>query len=141
MARFIDACFEKHFSNLYIKDEGYLNYSELDNNVKTAYNYKEYVSRYKYKDNYGTLSSDIIVDKIYYNYGFYEFHNNPAEANYWSKAVTDEPESLFFWFDFLDAENSNLAKYSVPVIGARTKSINDTDVKTIYYREIPKTIF
>jgi hypothetical protein len=48
---------------------------------------------------------------------------------------------LFFWFDFLDAEGSDLAKYSVPVIGARTKSINDKDVKTIYYREIPTTIF
>ena len=46
-----------------------------------------------------------------------------------------------FWFDFLDADGSDIAKYSVPVVGSRTKAINDKDVKSIYYREIPTTIF
>jgi hypothetical protein len=55
--------------------------------------------------------------------------------------VSDNPENLLFWFDFLDAEGSDIAKYSVPAIGARTKALNDKDVKSIYYREIPTTIF
>ena len=39
------------------------------------------------------------------------------------------------------SENTDIMKYSVPIIGSRTKVINDKDVKTIYYKEIPTTIF
>ena len=34
-----------------------------------------------------------------------------------------------------------MAKYAVPAIGTRSKAINDGDVKTIYYRDIPNMIF
>ena len=61
---------------------------------------------------------------------------------YWNRSVYESPEVLNFWFDFLDArENSALGKYSVRNIGARTKSINDTNVKSIYFRETPGVIF
>ena len=64
-----------------------------------------------------------------------------GENKYWNKNVIENPENLIFWFDFLDAQQSDLAKYSVPAIGARTKVINDNDIKTIYYRDIPNVIF
>lgn len=71
----------------------------------------------------------------------HDYFHDPITHNYWAKEVSDNPENLLFWFDFLDAEGSDIAKYSVPAIGARTKALNDKDVKSIYYREIPTTIF
>ena len=55
--------------------------------------------------------------------------------------VFEQPYNLNFWFDFLDAEGSDLAKYGVAAVGTRSKAINDGDVKTIYYRDIPNMIF
>jgi len=48
---------------------------------------------------------------------------------------------LTFWFDFLDPLQSELAKYSVPAIGIRSKVINDTNVKAIHYKAVPSIIF
>lgn len=61
---------------------------------------------------------------------------------YWHKSVYESPQLLNFWFDFLDAQSdSALGKYSVKNIGARTKSINDTNIKSIYFRETPGIVF
>ena len=79
-------------------------------------------------------------ERIKYLNGYYDYYTD-GKNKYWSKEISDNPENLLFWFDFLDAEGSDIAKYSVPVIGSRTKAINDKDVKSIYYREIPTTIF
>lgn len=57
---------------------------------------------------------------------------------YWSRAVYEDPESLLFWFDFLD---SDLSKFSVQYVGTRSEAINDKDVSAIYYRETPTVIF
>jgi len=54
--------------------------------------------------------------------------------------IIDEPSSLNFWFDFLHAE-SELGKYSVSMIGDRTKVINDNTITAIYFREVPNLIF
>ena len=60
----------------------------------------------------------------------------------WNRSVYEAPEVLNFWFDFLEArEDSVLGKYSVRNIGARTKSINDSAVKSIYFRETPGVVF
>lgn len=59
---------------------------------------------------------------------------------YWNKQVFNEPEKLNFWFDFLDSD-SELAQYKVPVVGARTKAINDNKVTSIYFKETPDVIF
>ena len=60
----------------------------------------------------------------------------------WNQQVIDEPASLNFWFDFLSPDDeSDFARYSVPAIGDRAKSVNDSNVKAIYFREIPNTIF
>ena len=60
---------------------------------------------------------------------------------YWNKNVQNLPELLNFWFDFIDENNSELGKYSVKSIGDRAKSVNDSDVTAIYFREVPNIIF
>ena len=78
---------------------------------------------------------------------YYEQHKYwlPEEANeqkkkYWTKEVFSSPESLNFWFDFMDA-NSELGQFAVPAIGDRTKVVNDNAVTAINFREVPNIIF
>lgn len=59
---------------------------------------------------------------------------------YWNKSITEAPDTLNFWLDFIDTEGA-LGKYSVKAIGDRTKAINDKDVKSIYYQSVPNVIF
>ena len=70
---------------------------------------------------------------------FYRPGDN-AERAYWSKNIYESPENLNFWIDFLDT-GELLEKYNVKKLGFRTKSINDTSVKSIYYREVPQVIY
>ena len=143
---FVWACYDKIDKDLlYIHDEGYIPFKELDTNIKNIYknnNYIEYIS-FDELNNYGQIiiGGKKTLEYISYVEGFYSYNHNKDTGNYWHQSITSHPESLIFWFDFLDAEGSDLNRYSVPVIGPRTKSINDKDVKSIYYREIPTTIF
>lgn len=50
------------------------------------------------------------------------------------------PESMLFWFDFLDA-NAELGKYKISVIGHRPKVVNDDKVKAIFFRDTPNVLF
>lgn len=58
----------------------------------------------------------------------------------WNKSVYLSPETLNFWFDFLDLDGE-LNQFNVRSIGIRSKVINDTNIKTIYFRETPDVIF
>ena len=71
-----------------------------------------------------------------------------GEYKHWNKSVYETPEALIFWFDFLDTDvdddekyGSELDKFKVEKVGARSKSINDQAVKSIYFRETPDVIF
>ena len=70
-----------------------------------------------------------------------EYSNSPQyeTTTKWNVAA-NTPETLNFWFDFLDTEGE-LVKYSNPAIGNRPKAENDTAVKAIYYRDTPNVIF
>lgn len=146
-ARHIDACFDRIDKDLlYIRNVEYMPFSELDDTIKSFYykngTYQETISKYTKIDNYGNITdATLIPEKIIYCNGYYDYNVEPETANYWSKAVSNSPEGLLFWFDFLDAEGSDIARYSVPMIGSRSKAVKDTNVKSIYYREIPTTIF
>jgi hypothetical protein len=48
---------------------------------------------------------------------------------------------LTFWIDFLEPTSAEMAKYSVPAIGIRSTVINDKDVKSVHYKDIPTVIF
>lgn len=73
----------------------------------------------------------------YFTKTFGEFN----EDNYWLSDITEYPETLNFWFDFLDSNQSDLGRFSVTAVGDRPKSANDNTVKAIYFRETPTVIF
>ena len=69
---------------------------------------------------------------------YFSQYVNDSRA-YWSTMVYENPEMLNFWIDFLDSI-SELTEFSVPVIGTRSKTINDDKVTAIFYRDIPDVI-
>ena len=68
------------------------------------------------------------------------YYNREDERQYWNKNVYERPELLNFWFDFLDA-TGELQQYNTKNVGFRSKAINDTNIKSIYFRETPALIF
>ena len=60
---------------------------------------------------------------------------------YWNKKVFSDPATLYFWFDFFNAESLGLGPFSVSAIGARPKVINNDKVKSIIYKGIPNIIY
>jgi hypothetical protein len=85
----------------------------------------------------GSSSDAFDLDRIYY----YKVEDEFDKESYWSKTVKESPESLNFWFDFLDNDGGDLSQYSVHNVGDRPKSVNDSDVKAIYFRDTPTVIF
>jgi hypothetical protein len=55
--------------------------------------------------------------------------------------VIENPELLTFWFDFFKADERGIGKFAIKVIGDRPKTINDTAIKTISYRDTPDVIY
>ena len=139
-------------TTLYKKSGEQIKLLKLNTNIEAVYKasgsaWTQTIYRWDIKDNYGTLSdSSETAENITY-IGEKENSEYVGSANgkypaYWNKMVFETPEQLLFWFDFLEAEGSDLFdKYSVPAIGDRTKAINDTSVKSIYYRDVPNIIF
>lgn len=131
---------------LWIKENERTKFNDLDSDCQKIYRggknnsgLVQYLYNWKVVDNYGNLSTDQeIQEKITY---IQLLTNADYNRSYWNKSINESPSSLIFWFDFLDVENSDLYKYSVKQIGPRTKSINDSNVKSIYYRDVPNIIF
>ena len=70
-----------------------------------------------------------------------DYYSDPSSNYlYWNKAVYNAPETLNFWFDFLDS-GGDLMQYNAHSIGARPKPVNETTIKSIYFRETPDVIF
>ena len=138
----IQEIIETHKNELYVKMDKCVPIGNIDDSVKHLYqdnngNYLRHTKYYLF-DNFGKpITSQEYLDTNCYVEGFYTFD----PETYWSDTIEESPETLLFWFDFLETEGGELAKFSVPVIGSRTKAINDSAVKTIYYRDIPTTIF
>ena len=148
-------------SQFWIKTTGKISLNKLQNEnsiLDTIYrdgisnnkDYVQFLSRWGIKDNYGNLatpnendedSDDIpqeITDRVTY---VEKLKNGDYLENHWNVAVAENPDQLIFWFDFLETEGSDLYKYSIRQIGPRTKSVNDSNVKSIYYRDVPNVIF
>lgn len=58
----------------------------------------------------------------------------------WSPQVTENPSSLVFWLDFI-SNGSAISNYSVKEIGRRTKVINNTNIKSIYNKNVEDVVF
>lgn len=129
---------------LRIQSPEYLNFEDLKDPVKQIY-YQQQDGKVKFMPSFSYDEYDIAGEKKYNSTSKKEIQYYSGQYDYgsngWAKIVTSNPESLIFWFDFLDAEGSNLEKYSVNAIGTRSKAVSDNNVKCIYYREIPQTIF
>lgn len=69
--------------------------------------------------------------KEYYS----DFNEETGKIN----AIIDAPETLTYYFDFMDA-NSSYGKYAISCIGDRAKAINDDKVNSIYYKETPEIL-
>lgn len=91
------------------------------------------------------INFDIESKQSYYDHGTIATINASEETQkkflYWNKNVVLDPASLYFWFDFFDAEALGLGPFSVPAIGARPKVVNNDKVKAIIYKGIPNIIF
>lgn len=81
-----------------------------------------------------------LVDLYEYKKENYYYDAKDKDKLYWSKTVFEQPEQLNFWFDFMDSDGE-ISKYSTKAIGFRPKSINETSLKGIYFRETPSVIF
>ena len=118
------------------------------NGIEDNSEYVQYLTRWALMDNYGNLAtpdntSDNVPqetsDRVTYLRQYPNGDYDPITC--WNYLVKEDPGQLIFWFDFLETEGSDLYKYSVKEIGSRTKSINDSNVKSIYYRDVPNVIF
>ena len=63
-----------------------------------------------------------------------------TSKHYWNRAVYEAPDQLNFWFNFLDTQGE-LQQFNVQTIGSRPKAINDSNIKSIYFRETPSIIY
>lgn len=75
-------------------------------------------------------------------FSFWRELYNPDNAEWkegWSPTISNSPDLLNFWFDFL--ESGELDQFSVSAIGDRTKVINDNNVKSIYFRDVPEVLY
>lgn len=122
------------------ESDNYIHYNDLAADCKQIYYQNgKFLTELSYTDvnNFGEYKDNVITEKVHYYQQYYEYDKD----TYWATKVTTNPESLLFWFDFLDADSSEIGKFSTRTIGIRSKAINDNDVKSIYYREIPQVIF
>ena len=123
--------YEEQRRSLYIKK-----YKENDGEIIEKY------QRYLYSPNFTVLGTTtdyypiLMKTVIPYYEEYYDFDTK----THWNYAVQNAPETLNFWIDFLDTDGE-LSQYSIPVVGNRSKSINDSLVKAIYFRDIPNVLF
>ncbi len=73
---------------------------------------------------------------------YYDINGSDGKGNdaYWNKKIHLNPDQLNFWIDFVDVQG-DLATYSINKIGARSKVVNESSVKSIYYKETPEVLF
>lgn len=94
------------------------------------------------KDINNAINNGIPKDDIKHTWiEYYEkdFYSEGDRCGY-AKALFETPETLNFYFDFLDI-NSALGKYAISSIGSRSKAINDDKINSISYKETPQVIF
>lgn len=108
-----------------------------------------YEARYLYKDittadlTYNDISNGVLhtVSSPYNLTTTYYYKPDPNEwINGWNPIVDNSPESLNFWFDFLD-DGGDIERYGTSFVGDRPKAVNDSMIKSIYFRETPTLIF
>ena len=99
-----------------------------NNNQKGALFYQELMKKNKFVKNGKTGYEQYYVDLL----GFWR--DIYLENGSWNEAALADPETMNFWFDFVEGE-SVFAKQSVSNIGDRTKVVNDSASTAISFRD------
>ena len=128
---------------IYVKDNkpdsGYITEPTVYLNSLQAYYFKKTGELNKLEEKLKNLTKKKDKLEEYLTKNFYTNTDDGKKQN-WNKNVYTAPHLLNFWFDFLD-NSSELSKYSVRNIGNRPKTVQDTNIKSIYFRETPEIIF
>ena len=98
---------------------------------------KEYELATSYSENVTYYMKSNWIE-LGYNYDLSHAKYNVQDG--WNKNVTDHPELLNFWFDFMNI-NGAMGKYSQKIIGHRAKNVNNDKVSAIFYLDTPTLIF
>ena len=115
---------------------------EVDNLTIKLDNYKKDKANYYYlltQDEWNNLLEDDEM-KQYASYEEYCKMEFDADRMYYNRNMFEHPELLNFWFDFLDTEGE-LSSFNVQTVGSRSKVVNDSNIKSIYFRRTPAVIF
>lgn len=155
--------FYNNYSNYWYLSQGsqnipYDSTREYFTKTDNDYNTKKYsaVNVDKYSELNNQIKNSAVVYYVLSEKKYYAYNNssnrfeilsesderlvqNPEFG--WHYSIIDEPTSVNFWFDFLDPADGSLTAYNVRNVGDRPKSVNDTNVKAIYYRDTPTVIF
>lgn len=65
----------------------------------------------------------------------YEYNEEGYNVN-----ILQSPQSMTFMLEFAD-EGTGYDDYLIPAIGDRTKVVNDTNIKSLYYEQTPNEVF
>lgn len=131
---------------VYEDDKKYYNVSELEESLQKLFLQNNTYNKLLYRsvldiDGSPDLEKSGSESKINY---FEERYNyildEGSKYKYWTKDLLNAPDKLNFWFDFLESD-SELGQFSVGAVGDRVKSVNDTSVTAIYFRQVPNLVF
>lgn len=85
--------------------------------------------------------SDTVFTCDYYLKGPIDNSGNYSPSlYYWNKNINKAPETLNFWIDFYEGDDS-LQQYAIPYIGDRVKVTNNSKITSVYFRKVPQLIF
>lgn len=133
---------DKGSSNIYFRK-----YKEWSDSYVSDYNVQYYFSDIdliniqKYKQLLKSKQNNAVELIQKYNKYYLTGRSSREDKKrlYWNASVFENPESLNFWIDFLDDEYE-LAQFSVPMVGDRTKVVNEDKAGAIIFKEIPDII-
>ena len=123
------------------------------NKINNQRTYLEQIKKYVYENSfvprpfYKKVNSEDIdkVKNVFYltEEKLYYKDNNFDEvgpwAN-WNRQVYQTPDTLNFWFDFLDS-TGEVENFSARTVGVRPIVKNDNDTKSIYQKTVPLVIY
>ena len=109
--------------------------------VETTKDFQEYLITNTVNNFNRVDTAEMQYEKIKYCRGAYNYYHDKTTGNFWTYSIEESPQLLTFWFDFLDADKSELADIASSTIGNRIKVVTDKNVKAINYKDIPQVIF
>lgn len=100
----------------------------------------QYENSYERVDNFGNIVGSKIKKPISFYSSYTDYISSTVDGTkrYWHKNVFSSPESLTFWFDFVD--NKNFEAFSVRQAQRRPMVKSEQSVKSIYYSSAPGAI-